>query len=75
MTPKLPSLKPAELIKALGKAGWKPIRQTCSHVILWKKGFKRPVPVPLHNKTLKQSLRDEIIQQAGLTAEQFRKLL
>ena len=75
MTSKLPSLKPAELIKALGKAGWKPIRQTGSHAILWKEGFKRPVPVPVHNKTLKNSLRDEIIKQAGLTPEQFEKLL
>ena len=75
MTPKLPSLKPAELIKALGKAGWKPVRQTGSHIILWKEGFERPVPVPLHNKTLKHSLRDEIIKQAGLTPEQFEKLL
>jgi predicted RNA binding protein YcfA (HicA-like mRNA interferase family) len=75
MSSKLPSLKPSEVIRALGKAGIKPVRQTGSHVILWKEGLERPFPIPLHNRTLKNSLRDEIIKQAGLTPEEFRKLL
>jgi predicted RNA binding protein YcfA (HicA-like mRNA interferase family) len=75
MTPKLPSLKASELVKALGKAGWRPDRQTGSHIILVKDGAERPVPIPRHNKTLKNNLRDEIIKQAGLTREDFIKLL
>jgi predicted RNA binding protein YcfA (HicA-like mRNA interferase family) len=75
MSRKLPSLKASELIKALGKAGWQPDRQTGSHIILVKDSANRPIPVPSHNRTLKNSLRDEIIKQAGLTREEFIKLL
>ena len=75
MSRKLPSLKASELVKALGKAGWQPDRQTGSHIILVKDGAERPIPVPRHNKTLKNHLRDEIIKQAGLTQEEFIKLL
>jgi len=53
MSRKLPSLKAPELVKALGKAGWQPDRQTGSHIILVKEGADRPIPVPRHNKTLK----------------------
>jgi predicted RNA binding protein YcfA (HicA-like mRNA interferase family) len=75
MSRKLPSLKASELIKVLGKAGWQPDRQTGSHIVLVKDGAERPIPVPRHNRTLKNSLRDEIIKQAGLTRENFIKLL
>jgi predicted RNA binding protein YcfA (HicA-like mRNA interferase family) len=75
MSHKLPPLKASELVKALGKAGWQPDRQTGSHLILVKDGAERPIPVPRHNKTLKNNLRDEIIKQAGLTREDFSKLL
>jgi len=75
MSRKLPSLKAFELVNALGKAGWKPDRQTGSHIILVKDGAERPIPVPCHNKALKNSLRDEIIKQAGLNREDFIKLL
>jgi len=75
MSRKLPSLKASELVKALGKAGWQFDRQSGSHIILVKEGAERPIPVPLHNRTLKNNLRDEIIKQAGLTQEDFIKLL
>jgi predicted RNA binding protein YcfA (HicA-like mRNA interferase family) len=75
MSRKLPSLKASELVKALGKTGWQPDRQTGSHIILVKEGADRPIPIPRHSKPLKNSLRDEIIKQAGLTREDFIKLL
>jgi predicted RNA binding protein YcfA (HicA-like mRNA interferase family) len=75
MSRNLPSLTSSELIKALGKAGWQPDRQTGSHIILVKDGAERPIPVPGHHKTLKNTLRDAIIKQAGLTREDFIKLL
>jgi predicted RNA binding protein YcfA (HicA-like mRNA interferase family) len=55
---KLPSLTASELVKILGKAGWQPERQTGSHIILVKDGAERQIPVPLHNRTIKNSLRD-----------------
>jgi predicted RNA binding protein YcfA (HicA-like mRNA interferase family) len=75
MPQKLPALKPAEMIKALDKAGFKIVRQTGSHAIMWKPGLKRPIPVPIHQKELKRTFQTKIIKQAGLTPEQFRDLL
>ncbi|MBM3148607.1 MAG: type II toxin-antitoxin system HicA family toxin [Chloroflexi bacterium] len=75
MPQKLPSLKPAEMINALDKAGFKIVRQTGSHVIMWKPGLKRPIPVPIHQKELKRTLQTRIIKQAGLTPEQFKAFL
>lgn len=75
MAQKLPALKPEEMIKALEKAGLSIVRQTGSHVIMYKKGLPRPVPVPKHVKDLKRELQNRIIKEAGLTPEEFTKLL
>ncbi len=75
MAQKLPALKPSEVIKALEKAGLYIVRQTGSHVIMYKKGLPRPVPVPKHAKDLKRKLLHKIIKEAGLTPEEFARLL
>jgi len=65
-----------EVIKALGKVGFKAVRQRGSHLVL--KGFfkdrKRTVVVPKHREIAIGTLRG-IIFQAGLTAEEFIKLI
>ena len=75
MTDKLPILKPAEMIKALEKAGFIIVRTTGSHVIMWKEGLLRPIPIPLHSKELKRSLQTKIIKEAGFTHDQFAVFL
>lgn len=75
MTDRLPSLKPVELVKALEKAGFKIVRTTGSHAIMWKEGLPRPIPVPIHPKELKRTLQNKIIKEAGLTPEQFAAFL
>lgn len=70
---KLPIISGRELIKILLKAGFYPHHQTGSHVIL-----KRDIPpcritVPDH-KTIKRGLLRSIINEAGLTREEFLKL-
>jgi predicted RNA binding protein YcfA (HicA-like mRNA interferase family) len=70
-----PILKPAELIKLLESAGFFVIRQSGSHVILYKEGLLRPVPVPSHAKNLKKNLQSRIIKEAGITSAQLRKFL
>ena len=75
MSSELPALKPAELIKALEKAGFYIVRQSGSHVVLYKKGLPRPIPVPKHPKELNKHLQAKIIKEAGLTAGEIRKLL
>jgi predicted RNA binding protein YcfA (HicA-like mRNA interferase family) len=69
---KLPLLSWREVVKALGKAGFKMIRQKGSHIILVKD--ERIVPVPRHAE-IKRGLLMEIIMEAGLTKEEFLRLL
>lgn len=75
MSQRLPALTPAELIRALQKAGFYVVRQTGSHVIMYKKGLLRPIPIPKHPKEFKRSLQNRIIKEAGFTIEEFSRFL
>ncbi len=69
---KLPVLSGKEVIKALSKAGYQPVRQRGDDVILVKfiEGRKKAVVVPDHKEVDKGTLL-EIIRQSGLTKEEF----
>jgi len=73
---KLPRLSGKEVIKALSKIGFQPIRQKGSHVILIKETNegKRSTVVPMYKEIDKGTLL-EIIRQSGLKREEFIKLL
>lgn len=58
----------AEAVRALKRLGFVPLRQTGSHLILRNDG--RTVVVPQH-KPLKPGTLKGVIEQAGLTLEQF----
>ncbi|MEM2981317.1 MAG: type II toxin-antitoxin system HicA family toxin [Thermoproteota archaeon] len=63
------------MVKILDKAGFKIIRQRGSHIIMMNKRRVRIV-VPMHpGKDVKPSLVNMIIKEAGLTREEFLKLL
>lgn len=70
---KLPSLTPRKVIRAIEKAGFEFIRQKGSHRI-YQKG-ERYLVVPYHNKDLKVPTLKSIIEQSGMTIEEFIKLL
>ena len=76
MTPRLPALKPREVIRALERAGFLLHHVTGSHHY-----FKHPerpalrVTVPVHAQDLKRGTLAAIIKQAGLTTEEFLKFL
>lgn len=77
MSTRLPALKPRDVIRALRKAGFFVARVSGGHYIL-KHEDRRPgeVVVPYHRgRDLKRGTLASIIKQAGLTIEQFRKLL
>lgn len=69
---KLPLLSWHEVVKVLGKAGFKVVKQKGSHLILAKN--EHVVPIPKHDE-IKRGLLIEIIAEAGLTKEEFIKLL
>ncbi|MCC6152720.1 MAG: type II toxin-antitoxin system HicA family toxin [Candidatus Hydrogenedentes bacterium] len=71
---RLPSLKPREVVAILKKNQFVEIRQSGSHLVLRdSKGHE--VVVPMHSRELKRSTLLSIVQQAGYTADSFRKLL
>jgi predicted RNA binding protein YcfA (HicA-like mRNA interferase family) len=69
---RLPLLSWREVVEVLAKAGFQVARQKGSHLILIKDEYV--VPVPKH-KEIKKGLLMEIITEAGLTREEFLKLL
>jgi predicted RNA binding protein YcfA (HicA-like mRNA interferase family) len=72
----LQATRPKEVLRALERAGFFVRRVSGSHYIL-----KHPtnpvlrVTVPYHNRDLKYGTLQSIIKQAGLTNEEFLKLL
>lgn len=69
--PKVPGINYAEAIRALEKAGFRVVRQG-KHTVMSNNG--RLVTIPRHNP-IKAFTMGGIIQDAGLTVEEFRSLL
>ena len=73
--PKLPIISGLKTIKALAKIGYEIDHQTGSHIILRNKEEPhRRLTVPNHKELAKGTLR-AIIREAGLTVEEFMRLL
>ena len=72
----LPMVSGREVIKALGKAGFRVDRQRGSQVRLEKKTVNGMIKliVPLHHNLKKGTLRG-IIKESGLTMQEFNRLL
>jgi len=76
MSSKLPVINSKQLLRALKRGGFIIDRQEGSHISLYHPD--RPeltLTVPYHNRDLKKGTLHRILNQAGLTVEQFRKLL
>jgi predicted RNA binding protein YcfA (HicA-like mRNA interferase family) len=75
--PKLPVLKPREVIAALERAGFYVHHQRGSHARLLHPMYPElHVTVPQHNKDVPPTLlKHRILKQAGLNEEEFLKLL
>ena len=71
---KLPILTGLEIIKALEKNGFIIIRQKGSHIFLRQKNDNRTTVVPIHKgKDIDRSLLSKILNDAGLSIEEFIK--
>lgn len=76
MSPRLPAVKPKEVIRALVRSGFFVHHVSGSHYVL--KHPAKPhlrVTVPYHNKDLKRRTLASILDQAGLSTEEFAELL
>ena len=76
MSEKLPVVSGKDAIKALSKAGFRVTRQKGSHVRLEKIEPSKilKLTIPLH-ETLKKGTLRQIISDAGMSVEEFAKLL
>jgi predicted RNA binding protein YcfA (HicA-like mRNA interferase family) len=71
MGSKFPVLPPSEIIKALGKLGFEKSSQKGSHVKFIKNGNPtKVVIIPMHYEIAKGTLKS-ILEQAGVTLEEF----
>lgn len=75
MGPKYPILPPGDIIKALQKIGFCKVSQKGSHVKYRKDGEPaRTFIIPMHNEIARGTLQS-ILEQAGITIEEFKELL
>jgi predicted RNA binding protein YcfA (HicA-like mRNA interferase family) len=68
---KIPGINHLDAVRALEKAGFRIVRQG-KHIVL--SDGTRQVTIPRHNP-IKAFTMGGIVQDAGLTVEEFRKLL
>jgi predicted RNA binding protein YcfA (HicA-like mRNA interferase family) len=74
--PRLPRITGADAIRALRRVGWVEVRRRGSHILLRHPDRPERVTVPVHaGAVLKPKTRSSILDQAGITVEEFRGLL
>ncbi len=71
---KLIPIKPKEMVKILERSGFTVRKQTGSHVILFKKGIRRPISVAIHPRNLPSGTQRAILRQAEISLKEFDKL-
>lgn len=76
MSPKLPRVTARDLLRALHQGGWFETTQVGSHATLRHPTRPGKVIVPVHGgRTLRLGTLSQILDQAGLTAEDLVRLL
>ena len=76
MSPKIPIVTAKELIRALKRAGFSKDRQKGSHLTLINSKTNKTITIPVHTGVdIGKGLLKKIITEAGLTTEEFIKLL
>ncbi|MDW8111650.1 MAG: type II toxin-antitoxin system HicA family toxin [Candidatus Bipolaricaulota bacterium] len=73
MSERLPQVSGRRAAQAFARVGWT-IREEASHIILTKAGVRYNLSVPNHRSLKKGTLRS-LIRKAGLTVEEFIRLL
>ena len=71
---RLANISGKKAVKAFQKAGWQPIGQVGSHLVLVKPGVRVNLSIPQHKELSVGTLR-ALIRNAGLTVEEFLELL
>ena len=76
MSERLPRITATDLLQALRRAGWMPVRQTGAHLVLHHPDRPGRIVLPMHTrKTIPPGTLSSILKEAGLTADDLRRLL
>lgn len=68
---RIPSLRPRQIVAALERCGFEVVRISGSHYQLFNERTRRHTTVPYHNRDLPRGTVSAIIQQAGLSRQDF----
>lgn len=71
---KLGNVRPRDVVRALGKHGFRIVKTVGSHIDLRDNTGHRTT-IPLHTKTLGKGLLHKILKQSGLTIEELKTLM
>lgn len=71
---RLANISGSEAARAFQKAGWTPLGQVGSHLVLVKSGIRVNLSVPQHRELSVGTLR-ALIRNSGLTVNEFLDLL
>jgi predicted RNA binding protein YcfA (HicA-like mRNA interferase family) len=71
---RLANISGKEAAKAFEKAGWQPIGQVGSHLVMVKAGVRTNLSIPQHKELSVGTLR-ALIRAAGMTVDEFLNLL
>ena len=71
---RLANISGQEAARAFERAGWKPIGQVGSHLVLVKPGVRVNLSIPQHKELSVGTLR-ALIRSANLTVDEFLELL
>lgn len=69
--PKLPILKPKELIKKLQRLGFVKDHTTGSHLVMYHLETRRRAVVPIHLKDILKGTLSAILREAGIKKEEI----
>lgn len=73
--PKVPVVKPKEVIKALKKLGFVLDHVSGSHHVMYNFEKKLRASVPYHNKPLKRKTLSGILKESKMSVEELKKLV
>lgn len=75
MSERLPAVSPKQLIRVLEHEGWRLQRTRGSHHYFVHPDRAQLITVPVHPRDLKRGLLSGILKDAGISREEFLRLL
>jgi len=69
--PKLPAVKPREIIRFLERNGFKLDHTSGSHLVFYHAVSKRRAVVPQHNREIPKGTLVSLLREAGFTREEL----